>query len=94
MANEGSVFTGNAVFVLVSIFAMGILTLLVINPAIDSYVRPALLDTTSGDIHDMLENKYDFIMSMLKLLPYIIFAIGVIYLLVLIFRKEEVSSYG
>jgi len=94
MNKRGNVFTGNAVFVLVALFGLGILTIVVINPAVDAYVRPALLDTTSGEVNTMLEGKYAFIMTMLNLLPYVIFAIAIIYLFVLIFRKERVSYYG
>jgi hypothetical protein len=91
---KGSMFTGNTIFVLVSIFGLGLLTLLIIGPAIQAYIAPALLSTTTGELNTMLSGKIDFILTMLKLVPYILFAIGIIYLLIIIFRKERVEYYG
>lgn len=91
---KANVFMGNSIFVLSSIFAVGLIMLLVINPALKGYVSPALLGTTTGDMNDMLTEKYDFVISLINIMPYIIFFTGIIYLLVLIFRKERTDYYG
>jgi hypothetical protein len=90
---KGNMFTTNIVFVLTSLFGLGILTLLVINPVFESYIKPALLATSTGAMHTMLEGKYAFISSMLQFVPYILFATAIIYILILIFRKEQVQYY-
>lgn len=58
------------------------------------YVSPALIDTTSGDMATMLTEKYDFVLGFVDLVPYTLFFIGIVYLLVLIFRKERTDVYG
>jgi hypothetical protein len=58
------------------------------------YVKPSLLATTTGAMNTMLVDKYAFIMGFLDLLPYMLFATAVIYLLVLIFKKERTETYG
>ena len=90
---KGNMFTGNVLFVLMSIFGVGLLVLLVINPALKGYISPALLATTTGAMNAMLAEKYTFIIGMIDIMPYAIFLIGIIYLLVIIFRQEKVSYY-
>lgn len=94
MNKKGTIFTSNTLFVLTSLVGLGLIVLLIINPVLQGMVAPALLATTSGEMTSLLEPKYDFVLSMVKLLPYVLFAIAIIYLLVLIFRKEEVQYYG
>jgi len=94
MNNRGNIFTGNTIFVLTSIFGLGLITLLIINPILKGFISPALLATTSGDMTILLTGKYEFILTMVSLMPYILFTIGIIYLLILIFRKERVDYYG
>lgn len=91
---KGSMFPRNAIFILSTLFAIGVLTLLVINPMIEAYVKPALLDTASDSIRETIEPKYALITTGLKLIPYALFGIGIIFLLIIIFRKERVQQYG
>ena len=86
-------FTKNAVYILSTMFAVGILTLLIINPMLDGYIKPALLNTATPAIQADIEPGMDFAISMVKLVPYAIFFTSIVYLLVLIFRKEEVAGY-
>jgi len=94
MNKKGNIFSSNTVFVLSSIFGLGILTLLIINPVLHAYLKPALLNTTTGDMKSMLTSKYDFILSFIDMMPYILFGVAIIYLLILIFRKERTDIYG
>ena len=87
-------FTQNSVYVLTVMFAVGILTMIIMNPILDGYIKPALLDTTTTEIREDLEPRMDFAISMVKLVPYTIFLSAIIYLLILIFRKEQVSGYA
>ena len=91
---KGSMFPRNAIYVLSTMFAIGVLTLLVINPIIEGYVTPALLDTASDSIRETIEPQYALITLGLKLIPYSLFVIGIIYLLIIIFRKERIQQYG
>jgi len=91
---KGSVFPRNAIFVLTSIFGIGVLTLLIINPVIEGFVRPGLLNAASDSIRADIEPGYDMVTLGLKLIPYSLFVIGLIYLLIIIFRKERVQQYG
>lgn len=86
-------FTRNAVFVLTTMFAVGIVTLLIINPMLDGYIKPALLETASTAIQEDIGPRMDFAVSMVKLVPYTIFFAAIVYLILIIFRKEKVSSY-
>lgn len=83
--------TQNSMYVLGSIFAIGLLVLLVINPVINAYLEPALVE--AGDDQEMLQNKFDFVTKMVELSPYIIFFTGIIYLVLIIFRSEKVTRY-
>jgi len=94
MNKQGNVFASNTIFVLSSIFGIGLLTMLVINPAIHAFIKPALLSTTTGEMNTMLTAKYNFVLGFVDFLPYILFTIGIIYLLILIFRKERTDVYG
>jgi len=86
-------FTQNSVYILTVMFAVGILTIVIMNPILDGYIKPALLDTATPAIQADLEPRMDFAIKMVKLVPYTIFFSGIIYLLILIFRKEQVSGY-
>ncbi|MFW6377432.1 MAG: hypothetical protein ACOCZ5_02180 [bacterium] len=94
MNSKGNVFANNTIFVLTSIFGVGLIMLLVVNPAIHAFVKPALLATTTGEMNEMLTAKYNFVLGFVDILPYILFFIGIIYLLVIIFRKERTEYYG
>jgi len=91
---KGSVFGQNSIFVLSSLFGLGLLVLLVINPVMHGYISPSLLATTSGEMNTMLQGKFAFILGFVDLLPYVLFLIGIIYMLTLIFRKERTDMYG
>jgi len=91
---KGNIFTSNAVFVLSSMFGLGLITLLVINPVMHGYIAPSLLSTTTGSMNSMLTEKYNFVLSFVDILPYILFFIGIVYLIILIFRKERTDVYA
>lgn len=93
MNKKGQMLASNTMYIMATIFAVGILTMLVINPVLDGYIKPALLGAADSNLAPMLETKYDFVIKMVKIVPYAIFLMGIIYLLVIIFRKERVSQY-
>jgi len=85
--------TRNSVYILATIFAIGLIVLLVLNPAIKGYLEPTILDTVDGSTLELLESKYNFLFSMIDKIPYVLFISGIIYLFILIFRGEKVQKY-
>lgn len=93
MNKKGSLFTVNSIYILAVLFGLGILTLLVINPVLSGYIKPALLNAADPSIVDTIEPGMDFTLTMIKYIPYTLFFVAIIYLLILVFRQERVTQY-
>jgi len=83
----------NSLYILSTLFGVGILLLLIINPIIQGYIAPALLSSANAEITEQISGNFAFIIFTLNTIPYILFFTSFIYLLLIIFRKEEVSQY-
>jgi hypothetical protein len=83
----------NSLFVIATLFGLGILIMFLIGPAINSYIAPTLLNAADDDVRETIESKFVFIQFMLDKVPYILFFSALIYIIIIAFRKEEVSVY-
>lgn len=83
------------IYSLATLFGLGILYITIVEFAIAGHLKPALEGTLSGlAIAPLIISKYDHILVMLRVMPFVIFFCVVIYMLVLAIRKEGESQYG
>lgn len=83
----------NALAITGVIFSLGLLMLLVVNPALKGFIAPALLAAGTPEVQAQIAGNYDFILTMVNLVPYILFFVAIVYLIVIVFRRERYTQY-
>ena len=82
----------------ITFFVLGIYSWILL-PAIRSYVKPALENyiTTQSTIplatQTIILNNYNFVIFMMVTVPAVLFFVTVIYLFILVFRREREPEY-
>ena len=67
--------------------------LLVVNPALKGFIAPALLAAGTPAVQAQIAGNYAFILTMVNLVPYILFFVAIVYLIVIVFRRERYTQY-
>jgi hypothetical protein len=87
--------TGNQwIFGLVFIFLLVIVSIIII-PVVDDFVKPALIGASTLEGAEQLQyiSQVNFIMFAIKLTPFILSVVVMIYLGLSVFRREREENY-
>jgi len=88
------------IYIMVSLFGLGIL-FMIFNLTFSAYLIPSLTEGVQSDYgsghidnstQDLILGKYEQIRSFFRLMPFILFVIGVIFAILLIIKRERQSE--